>query len=155
MQYMFNIDSGMFVKKFDSFLVFLQGTWRVASTAESTHAGKCFVPRNQRTTTLSSVCRTWRSLCSSSDKTTGPKFTNLTDVYSNTVSVIFVTKLVKEMEKNRTNILIFSRKNPISSSNSSHHVFRGQIRTLTSSQSELPLRARGEYRDHYRDILLS
>merc|ERR1712156_90104 len=82
--------------------------------------------------------------------------TNLTDVYSNTVSVIFVTKLVKEMEKNRTNILIFSRKNhPISSSNSSHYVFRGQIRTLTSSQSELPLRPRGEYRDHYRDILLS
>ena len=41
------------------FLSGLSGSSHVASTAESTHAGKCFVPRNQRTTTQSSIV--WNS----------------------------------------------------------------------------------------------
>merc|ERR1711988_1646000 len=108
------------------------------------------------------------SLCSSSDKTTRLKFlTNLTPVNCNFYSTVSVccVKLTrskiseKEMEKNRTKLLtLLQNNNPICKSNNSqntHTVFRGQIRTLTSYQSEVSPRTISGSENHYMDILMS
>ena len=63
------------------------------------------------------------------------------------------------MEKNRTKLLtLLQNNNPICKSNNSqnsHTVFRGQIRTLTSYQSEVSPRTISGSENHYMDILMS
>ena len=79
------------------FSIGLSGNWRVASTAESTHAGKCFVPRNQRTTTQSSIV--WNS---SSDRVVLWRifFTNFDRPVGDTVKYLVLTdKRVKRIWK--------------------------------------------------------